>query len=72
MTQALEQAISELKKLPDSDQDAIAALIFAEINDEQQWQTSFANSHEQLSKWADKVRGDIRAGRVRNVGFDEL
>ncbi len=51
---------------------ALAALILAEINDERRWETAFANSQEQLSKMADKVRDDIRAGRVRELGIDEL
>ena len=72
MTQLLEQAIAELHKLPASDQDAIAAIILAEINDEQRWEAAFANSQQQLSRMADKVREDIRAGRVRDLGIDEL
>ena len=72
MTQLLQQAIAELHKLPDSDQDAIAALILAELADEELWNTTFANSQDQLSRMADKVREDIRAGRVRDVGIDEL
>jgi hypothetical protein len=65
MTQLLEQAIAEIHKLPETDQDAIAALILAEINDERRWEAAFANSQEQLSRMADKVREDIHAGRVR-------
>ena len=72
MTQLLEQAIAELNKLPAPDQDALAALILAEINDERRWETAFANSQDQLATMADKVRDDIRAGRVRDLGIDEL
>ena len=72
MTQLLEQAIAELHKLPASDQDAIASLILAEIDDERRWETAFANSQEQLGRMAEKVREDIRAGRVRDMGIDEL
>jgi hypothetical protein len=72
MTQLLEQAIAELHKLSASDQDAIASLILAEITDERRWETAFANSQAQLQKMADKVRDDIRAGRVCDMGFDEL
>ncbi len=72
MTQLLQQAIAELHKLPDSDQDAIAALILAEIADEEQWADTFANSQDELSRMAEKVRDDIRAGRVRSTGIDEL
>ena len=72
MTQLLEQAIAEVKKLVPSEQDAIAALILDEIADEQLWDRAFARSQDQLSRLAAKVREDINAGRVRNVGMDEL
>lgn len=72
MTQLLQQAIAELQKLPAPDQDAIATMILAEITDEKNWDEAFANSQDQLSAMADKVREDIRAGRVRDQGIDEL
>jgi hypothetical protein len=72
MTQLLQQVIAELHKLPDSDQDAIASIIIAELADEERWSASFEKSQAQLSKMADKVREDIRAGRVHDLGIDEL
>jgi hypothetical protein len=72
VTQLLQQAIAELHKLPDSDQDAIAAMILAEIADDEQWTDTFAKSQGELSRMAERVRDDIRSGRVRDVGIDEL
>jgi len=72
MTQLLQQALAEAQKLPAPGQDAIAALILEEIADERLWDESFARSQSQLSRLAEKVREDIRAGRVRAVGMDEL
>lgn len=72
MTQLLKQALSELQKLSETDQDAIAALILAEIDDEQHWELAFANSQDQLARIAEKVRSDIQTGRVQDAGFDEL
>jgi hypothetical protein len=72
MTQLLQQAIEELHKLPATDQDAMAALILAEIADEQRWDAAFAGSHDELSQLVKKVRDDIQAGRVHDLGFDEL
>jgi hypothetical protein len=46
MTQLLEQAFSELQKLSESDQDAMAALILGELADEQLWQEKFASSQD--------------------------
>jgi hypothetical protein len=42
MTQLLEQALNEVKKLPVPEQDAIASLILDELADERRWQESFA------------------------------
>ncbi|HZV05823.1 MAG TPA: hypothetical protein VE999_12140 [Gemmataceae bacterium] len=72
MTQLLEQALSEVKKLPEPEQDAIAALILDELADERRWQESFARSQDQLARMAAKAREDIRAGRVQSGGFDQL
>jgi hypothetical protein len=72
MTQLLEQALAELQKLSPPEQDAIAALILEEIADEHRWQESFAGSQDQLAQLAEKARKDIRAGRVREIGMDEL
>jgi hypothetical protein len=72
MTQLLEQAIGEARKLSESQQDSIAALILEELADERRWDEAFAGSQDQLSRLAAKVRRDIADGRVRDVGIDEL
>ena len=55
MTQLLEQALTEIKKLPESEQDAIASLILEEIADDERWQESFARSQDQLARLAAKI-----------------
>jgi len=72
MTYPLEQAISAVQLLPESDQDMIASLIMAELADQAQWEKQFAESQPQLAKLADKVRADIQAGRVRSGDIDQL
>jgi hypothetical protein len=72
MSQLLDQALSEVKKLPEPEQDAIAALILEELADERRWQERFSHSQDQLARLAAKVREDIRAGRVKSGGFDQL
>jgi hypothetical protein len=72
MTQLLEQALAELQKLPDADQDAVAALILEELADERQWDEAFERSQDQLARLAEKVRQDIRAGRITSRQPDEL
>ena len=72
MTRLLEQALTELQKLSEPEQDAMAALILDELADEQLWQEKFASSQAQLSKLAERARAEIRSGRVRDIGIDEL
>ena len=72
MTQLLQQALDEVRKLPAPDQDAIATMILEELADECGWDEGFARSQEPLARLADKVRQDISAGRVRKVEMDEL
>ena len=59
-------------QLEPAEQDAIAALILEELADDRRWDESFANSQDQLSKLAAKVRQDITDGRARDGGIDEL
>jgi hypothetical protein len=67
MTQLLERAIAEIKNLPESEQDAIAALILEQIADDRAWDKSFSRSQDQLSRLARKAREDVAAGRVRDL-----
>jgi hypothetical protein len=72
VTKLLKQALAEVEKLPAPEQDAIASLILDEVVDEQRWDEAFAQSQEQLGKLAEKVRADIRSGKVADMGIDEL
>jgi hypothetical protein len=72
MTQLLEKALTEVYKLPPEKQDVIASIILEELEDEQRWEAAFAASEGKLAKLAQKVRADIKAGRVKKMGFDEL
>ena len=70
MTTLLEKALAEVTKLAPEAQDAIATLILEELDDEQRWDTTFAATQPQLARLAEKVREDIRTGRVRKIGRD--
>jgi hypothetical protein len=67
MTQLLERAIEEARKLPSPAQDAIAALILEQIADDHAWDESFARSQDQLARLAAKAREDVTAGRAREL-----
>ena len=68
----LEMAITEVRKLPEDKQDAIAALIIEELEDERRWDSAFASSQDKLSKLAQKARADRSAGRGREMRFDDV
>ena len=72
MTQLLERAIGEARKLSPPEQDAIAALILEELDDERRWDEAFAASQDRVAELAAKVRLDLAAGRVLDIGIDEL
>ena len=72
MTELLQQALGEVRKLPASEQDAIATMILEELADERRWDEAFARSQDPLARLAEKVLQDIITGRVRKVGMDEL
>jgi hypothetical protein len=54
MTSLLRQALAEAETLPEADQDAIAARILAEIEDERQWAARFAATNELQSEIHDE------------------
>lgn len=68
----LEMAITEVRKLPEDKQDAIAALIIEELEGERRWDSAFASSQDKLSKLAQKARADRSANRGREMGFDDV
>ncbi len=72
MSKLLQEALAEIYKLSESEQDTIAAVILDELADDQRWDKQFAQSQEQLARLAEKARQDLGAGRVRKTGFDEL
>lgn len=63
MTDLLQRAIAEIEKLPAEDQDAVAARILADLEDEQAWADSFrATSADQWERLAAMAREEIGAG----------
>lgn len=72
ITPLLEKVLSEVYKLRPEEQDAIAAVILEELEDERRWNETFAKSQDRLTQLAHKVRADIKAGRIKKMEIDEL
>ncbi len=72
MSPLLDHAVAEARKLPDREQDALAALILEEIEDDRRWDEAFARSPGKLAALAARAAEQVRAGQCRAAGFDEL
>ncbi|NCR24284.1 MAG: hypothetical protein GPJ27_21415 [Microcystis aeruginosa L111-01] len=72
MTERLEQAIAQLKTLSTDQQDAIAALILAELEEEQRWDDSFTRSPNLLAKLAAEAMAEHRSGKTQELDPETL
>jgi len=72
MTKLLQQAFERASSLPEDLQDQLAREVIDEIESELQWDSDFENSQDQLHKLGKKALSDLKAGRGKKTGFDEL
>ena len=70
MTKALKKAFEAASKLPEAEQDALAAAILDELESERHWDELFERSVDTLAKLAKEALAEDRAGRTRPL--DEL
>jgi hypothetical protein len=71
MTKALQDAFKEAEKLPEPEQDQLAAAIRAEIDAERAWEARLAASQDALSALADEALAEHRSGRTLPLDPDE-
>ena len=67
MTQLLDQAIKEISELPASEQDALAAIVLAEIASDKRWAESFSKSQDLLEQLATEALAEYKSGRTRSM-----
>ena len=72
MTKLLAQAFEKASQLPENLQDELARALIDELTWEARWDQALAESSKQLDKMAEKAIEDYRAGRTKEMGFDEL
>jgi aspartate/glutamate racemase len=72
MTKLLEQAVNKVKTLSDNEQNAIAALILQEIEDDFRWDKSFASRQDILAMLAEEATDEINAGKSEILDPDKL
>jgi hypothetical protein len=69
MTALLSQAFEKAAKLPEDIQEQIARQLLEDIEAELQWDQTLAKTQDQLARLAEKALRDIKAGRVKKMGF---
>jgi hypothetical protein len=72
MTKLLEEAIARVKQLPETEQDAIAALILEELEDEAHWDKVFAKSPDVLAELATAALAEDQAGKTQELDPETL
>ncbi len=72
MTHMLKKAFERAKGLPEEQQDAIAALILEEIEDEARWDAAFAASPDLLEELAQEAEEEDKKGLTQELNPDEL
>jgi len=64
MNALLEKALAEVARLPEEEQEAIAALILDEIAAERGWDQRFAKTQDQLGALVRSARAEVARGDV--------
>jgi hypothetical protein len=72
MTSLLDKAIAEVAKLPEEEQNEVAAWILEELESEHRWQKSFDDSQDMLAKLADEALAEMEAGQAIELNPDDL
>jgi hypothetical protein len=64
MNALLEKALAEVARLPEAEQEAIAAIILEEIASEQAWDERFAKTQDQIGALVRSAKEDVERGDV--------
>ncbi len=72
MTKALQKAFEAASKLPDRDQEELAAAILEELAADERWEAAFGESQSALKRLADEAVREHRAGRSEALDPDAL
>jgi diaminopimelate decarboxylase len=72
MSEMLDKTIEQVKQLPKDRQDAIAAFILEEIEDEAHWDAAFAKSPEVLERLAEQAEAEDQKGQTEELDLDAL
>jgi len=72
MNKLLDKAFKEAARLPESEQEALAQWLLAELRAERQWEEAFARSGDDLSELAEEALAEHRRGETEDLNPEEL
>jgi hypothetical protein len=67
MTRLLERAFERAARLPEEDQDALAEMLLAELESEEQWSRAFAKSQDRLALLAREALAEFEEGKTKPI-----
>ena len=67
MTESLQRAFDAASQLPESEQDAIAIWLLAELESDRKWSDLFAASQDQLASLANEALEEHARGETREL-----
>ena len=72
MTKLLSDAFQKASQLPENLQDELARILLDELAWEGRWNQTLDESTDKLDRMAEDALNDYRAGRTKEMGFDQL
>jgi hypothetical protein len=72
MSDLLDRAVQKARRLPDAEQNVIAAIILEELEDEAHWKKAFSTSQDALAKLAAEAMEEDRKGETKELDPDLL
>jgi len=72
MTKLLSDAFEKASQLPENLQDELARILLDELAWECRWNQTLDESTDKLDRMAEDALKDYRAGRTKEMGFDQL
>jgi hypothetical protein len=67
MTKLLEIAFARAAELPSAEQDLVAQSLLSDLEAEELWDETFANSQHDLVSLAEEALNEHRGGKTRNL-----
>jgi hypothetical protein len=72
MNTKLKEVLEAVSRLPERDQEELAAVILQELEDESRWEAAFEASQPHLKRLAEEAVEEYRAGRTEPLDPDAL